>query len=61
MEDAPCLLWHCVDDRSEGEYEKEATRKNDPAGDHANERLPTLRTHLDTAQSLISNVAGGKR
>jgi putative membrane protein len=43
------------------EYEKEAKRKNDPAGDYANETLPTLRKHLDTAQSLMGNAAGGKR
>ena len=34
------------------EYEKEARKKNDPAADYANQSLPVLRKHLQTAQSL---------
>jgi putative membrane protein len=34
------------------EFEKEAKKKNDPAASFANETLPTLRKHLETAQSL---------
>jgi putative membrane protein len=43
------------------EYERAAKKKNDPTGDYADETLPTLRKHLDTAQSLMGNAAGGKR
>jgi putative membrane protein len=34
------------------EYEKEAKRQNDPAAAYANETLPDLHKHLQTAQSL---------
>jgi putative membrane protein len=43
------------------EYERAAKKKNDPTGDYAGETLPTLRKHLDTAQSLMGNVGSGKR
>jgi putative membrane protein len=43
------------------EYERAAKKKNDPTGDYADETLPTLRKHLDTAQSLMGNVGSGKR
>jgi hypothetical protein len=33
-------------------FEKQAKKKNDPAADFANETLPTLRKHLEMAQSL---------
>jgi putative membrane protein len=33
-------------------FEKEVKKKNDPAASFANETLPTLRKHLETAQSL---------
>jgi putative membrane protein len=36
------------------EFEKEAQKKNDPAAGFANETLPTLRKHLEMAQSLAS-------
>ena len=42
------------------EFEKE-TKKSDAVGSFANETLPTLRKHLDTAQSLMSNATSGKR
>jgi uncharacterized protein (DUF305 family) len=42
------------------EFEKEA-KKSDAVGSFANETLPTLRKHLDTAQSLMSNATTGKR
>jgi putative membrane protein len=34
------------------EFEKEAKKPNDPAAGYANETLPALKKHLDTAQSL---------
>ena len=34
------------------EFEKEAKKKNDPAADFANETVPTLRKHLEMAESL---------
>jgi putative membrane protein len=34
------------------EFEKEAKKKNDPAATFANDALPTLRKHLQTAQGL---------
>jgi putative membrane protein len=34
------------------EYEKEAKRQNDPAASYANETLPALHKHLQTAPSL---------
>jgi putative membrane protein len=43
------------------EYERAAKKKNAPAGNYADETLPTLRKHLDTAQSLMGNVGSGKR
>jgi hypothetical protein len=43
------------------EYERAAKKKNDPTGAYADETLPTLRKHLDTAQSLMGNVGSGKR
>jgi putative membrane protein len=42
------------------EYEREAKR-NDAAGAYAKEALPTLRKHLETAQSLIAPATTGKR
>lgn len=36
------------------EYEKEAKRQNDPVASYANETLPTLKTHLQTAESLAT-------
>ena len=42
------------------EFEKEAN-KNDAAGSFAKETLPTLRKHLDTAQSLMGSTTTGKR
>jgi putative membrane protein len=39
-------------------YEKEAKKSNDPAAGYANEALPTLKKHLEAAQSLgRSNTA----
>ena len=35
-----------------GEYEKAAKKQNSPASGYAAETLPTLRKHLETAQSL---------
>ncbi|WP_414472555.1 DUF4142 domain-containing protein [Microvirga sp. M2] len=34
------------------EYEREAKRQNDPVASYANETLPTLKNHLQTAESL---------
>ncbi|HEY7662729.1 MAG TPA: DUF4142 domain-containing protein [Xanthobacteraceae bacterium] len=42
------------------EYEAEA-KKKDAAGSYASEALPTLRKHLETAQSLNSGATTGKR
>jgi putative membrane protein len=42
------------------EYEKEA-KKSDAAATYANETLPTLHKHLETAQSLSGAAASGKR
>jgi putative membrane protein len=42
------------------EYEAEA-KKKDAAGSYASETLPTLRKHLETAQSLSSAATTGKR
>jgi putative membrane protein len=42
------------------EYEKEA-KKNDAGGAYAKEALPTLRKHLETAQSLNGAATTGKR
>jgi putative membrane protein len=41
------------------EYEK-AAKKNDAAGSYAKETLPTLRKHLDTAQSLNGTTTTAK-
>ncbi|MGA7488700.1 MAG: DUF4142 domain-containing protein [Xanthobacteraceae bacterium] len=41
-------------------YETEA-KKKDAAGNYASETLPTLRKHLDTAQSLAGAATTGKR
>jgi len=39
-------------------YEKEAKKSNDPAAGYANDALPTLKKHLEAAQSLErSNTA----
>ncbi len=48
---------HMVSDhkRDIKEYEREA-RKNGAAAEYANAQLPTLRNHLQTAQSLKSNA-----
>jgi putative membrane protein len=43
------------------EFEKEAKKKGDATGGYADETLPTLRKHLDTAQSLMGNTTTGKR
>jgi len=40
-------------------YEKESS-KNDQAGKYAKEALPTLRKHLQTAQSLGSSTTGSR-
>ncbi len=42
------------------EFEKEAKKKNDPAADFANETLPTLRKHLEMAQSLASGKSASR-
>ncbi len=39
------------------EYKKAASMKNDPAVGYASETLPTLQTHLETAQSLAKATA----
>jgi putative membrane protein len=53
---------HMVDDHKKDikEYEKEA-KADDAAGAYAKETLPTLRKHLDTAQSLSSAATTGRR
>jgi putative membrane protein len=38
-------------------FEKES-RKNDPAGSYAKETLPTLRKHLQAAESLQPTTTG---
>jgi putative membrane protein len=42
------------------EFEKEAKKKNDPAAEFANETLPTLRKHLEMAQSLASGKSASR-
>jgi putative membrane protein len=42
------------------EFENEAKKKNDPAAQFANEMLPTLRKHLEMAQSLASGKAASR-
>jgi putative membrane protein len=42
------------------EFQKEA-KKNDEAGKFANETLPTLQKHLQTAQSLAASGTTGRR
>jgi putative membrane protein len=42
------------------DYEK-AAKKSDAAGSYANEALPTLRKHLETAQGLSVPVTTGRR
>jgi len=42
------------------EYEREA-KKNDAAGTYAKEALPTLRKHLETAESLTGGRTTGSR
>jgi putative membrane protein len=37
------------------EFEKKAKKKNDPAATFANDALPTLRKHLQTAQGLTKD------
>lgn len=56
------FLKHTIDDHKKdiSEYEKQA-KKNDAAGLYATEALPTLRQHLETAQSLASSPTTGKR
>jgi putative membrane protein len=42
------------------EFEKEAKKKNDPAATFANDTLPTLRKHLETAQSLAKDKSASR-
>jgi len=42
------------------EFEKEAKKKNDPAAEFANQTLPTLRKHLEMAQSLASGKSASR-
>ena len=42
------------------EFEKEAKKKNDPAAEFANQSLPTLRKHLEMAQSLASGKSASR-
>lgn len=53
---------HMVGDHKKDikEYKREATA-GDAAGAYAKETLPTLRKHLDTAQSLSSAATTGRR
>ena len=53
---------HMVEDHKKDikEYEGEA-KKKDAAGNYANETLPTLRKHLETAQGLSGGPTTGKR
>ena len=53
---------HMVDDHKKdiSEYEK-ASKEGDAAGTYAKEALPTLRKHLDTAQSLSGAATTGRR
>lgn len=48
---------HMVADHKKdvSEYEKEA-KKKDPVGQYANETLPVLRKHLETAESLNKSI-----
>jgi putative membrane protein len=53
---------HMVADHKKdiSEYEK-AAKKNDAVGSYANETLPTLRKHLERAQSLTGSATTGRR
>jgi len=42
------------------EFEKEAKKKNDPAAEFASQTLPTLRKHLEMAQSLASGKSASR-
>jgi putative membrane protein len=42
------------------EFEKEAKKKNDPAAEFANQTLPTLRKHLEMAQSLATGKSASR-
>ena len=48
---------HMVDDHKKNiaDYRKAAKKPNDPAAGYANETLPTLQQHLQTAQSLAKS------
>jgi putative membrane protein len=39
-------------------YQQAAKKKNDPVADYANQTLPTLQKHLQTAQSLTADKSG---
>ena len=41
-------------------YQLAAKKKNDPVGDYANQTLPTLQKHLQTAQSLMTDKSGSR-
>ena len=51
---------HMVADHKKdiSEYDKEAKKSDDAAGAYAKETLPTLRKHLETAQSLTGATTG---
>ena len=53
---------HMVTDHKKDikDYEKEA-KKNDAAGAYAKEALPTLKKHLETAQSLSGGATSASR
>ena len=42
------------------EFETEAKKKTDPVAEFANETLPTLRKHLEMAQSLASGESASR-
>ena len=41
-------------------YQRAAKEKNDPVADYANQTLPTLQKHLETAQGLVANKGAAR-
>jgi len=56
------FIKHMVDDHKKdiAEYQKESRKPNDPAAAYANETLPTLQQHLQTAQTLAKAPRQGR-
>jgi hypothetical protein len=53
--------WSTTTSKDIAEYEKEAKSPNPPVAQYAGETLPTLRKHLELAQSLANTGTTGSR